>query len=62
MPGPPGGAARFQHDAESPLAADVVIVDEASMVDLALMMHLVDAVPPEARLVLLGDRDQLASV
>jgi exodeoxyribonuclease V alpha subunit len=62
MPGPPGFAARFEHDAENPLAADVVIVDEASMVDLALMMHLVDAVPPEARLILLGDRDQLASV
>lgn len=61
-PGLSGGAARFQHDAESPLAADVVIVDEASMVDLALMVHLVEAVPPEARLILLGDRDQLASV
>jgi len=53
---------RFRHDAESPLAADVVLVDEASMVDLALMTKLVDAVPSYARLILLGDKDQLASV
>lgn len=46
----------------NPLAADVVIVDEASMVDLAMMAKLVDALKPEARLILLGDRDQLASV
>jgi exodeoxyribonuclease V alpha subunit len=53
---------RFRHDATNPLAYDVVIVDEASMVDLALMTKLVDAVRPDARLVLLGDKDQLASV
>ncbi len=52
----------FRHNAENPLALDVVIVDEASMVDLALMAKLVSAVPPSARLILLGDRDQLASV
>lgn len=52
----------FRHNAEHPLSADVVIVDEASMVDLALMAKLVAAVRPEARLILLGDRDQLASV
>ena len=52
----------FRHDAAHPLTADVVIIDEASMVDLALMAKLVDAVPPNARLILLGDRDQLASV
>jgi len=52
----------FRRDAEHPLDADVVIVDEASMVDLALMAKLVAAVPNEARLILLGDRDQLASV
>ena len=52
----------FRHDAARPLAVDVVIVDEASMVDLALMAKLVAAVPPEARLILLGDKDQLASV
>jgi exodeoxyribonuclease V alpha subunit len=53
---------RFRHDAETPLAADVVLVDEASMVDLALMTKLVEAVPSHARLILLGDKDQLASV
>lgn len=45
-----------------PLVADVVIVDEASMVDLALMTRLLQVVPKSARLVLLGDKDQLASV
>jgi exodeoxyribonuclease V alpha subunit len=44
------------------LAADIVIIDEASMVDLALMSKLVQAVPMSARLVLIGDKDQLASV
>lgn len=53
---------RFRHDGANPLAGDVVVVDEASMVDLALMAKLVDAVPAHARLVLLGDRHQLASV
>lgn len=52
----------FRHDVRTPLPYDVVVVDEASMVDLALMTKLVDALPPSARLVLLGDRDQLASV
>lgn len=56
---PMGGVA---HDARRPFAADVVLVDEASMVDLALMRKLLDAVPESARLILLGDRDQLASV
>jgi exodeoxyribonuclease V alpha subunit len=40
----------------------VVIVDEASMIDIAMMTHLVEAVPPTAKLILLGDKDQLASV
>jgi exodeoxyribonuclease V alpha subunit len=53
---------RFRHDAAHPLAADAVVVDEASMVDLALMTKLAEAVHPEARLVLVGDKDQLASV
>ena len=53
---------RFRHDAERPLPFDVVVVDECSMVDLALMAKLLDAVPAGARLVLLGDRDQLVSV
>jgi exodeoxyribonuclease V alpha subunit len=57
-----GATTRFRHDADRPLAADVVLVDEASMVDLALMTRLVAAVPARARLILLGDKDQLASV
>ncbi|MEX2550690.1 MAG: exodeoxyribonuclease V subunit alpha [Nitriliruptoraceae bacterium] len=57
-----GGSTRFRHDADAPLPHDVVIVDEASMVSLPLMAKLVAAVRPDARLLLLGDRDQLASV
>jgi exodeoxyribonuclease V alpha subunit len=57
-----GSSTRFRHDAANPLPHDVVIVDEASMVSLPLMAKLVDAVRADARLVLLGDRDQLASV
>ncbi|MCU7906259.1 MAG: exodeoxyribonuclease V subunit alpha [Candidatus Thiodiazotropha sp. (ex Epidulcina cf. delphinae)] len=52
----------FRHHRENPLLLDVVIVDEASMVDVALMAKLLDALPEQARLILLGDRDQLASV
>lgn len=58
----PSRPTRFRHDRQHPLPYDVVVVDEASMVDLALMAKLVAAVRPEARLVLLGDKDQLASV
>jgi len=50
------------HDRERPIPADVIIVDEASMIDLPLMAKLADAVPDGARLVLLGDRYQLSSV
>lgn len=57
-----GRPTRYRHDASDPLPFDTVVVDEASMVDLALMSHLVDALRPSARLLLLGDRDQLASV
>lgn len=53
---------RFRHDAGNPLPFDVVVVDEASMVDLPLMCKLVEAIPQGARLILLGDRDQLPSV
>lgn len=53
---------RFRHHADNPLPVDVVVVDETSMLDLALMARLVEAVPPSARLVLLGDHHQLASV
>lgn len=58
----PGDPTRFRHGPDNPLAADVVVLDEASMVDIALMTKVVEAVRPDARLVLLGDRDQLASV
>jgi exodeoxyribonuclease V alpha subunit len=61
--GPLGGSGiKFRHDAATPLLTDVVLVDEASMVDLALMRRLLDATPPHARVILLGDKDQLASV
>ena len=53
---------RFRHDADNPLPFDVVVVDEASMIDLPLMAKLVEAVPDGARLVLIGDPDQLPSV
>jgi exodeoxyribonuclease V alpha subunit len=58
----PANPTRFRHHAANPLLFDMVVVDEASMVDLALMSKLADAVAPEARLVLLGDQHQLASV
>jgi len=53
---------RMQHDAAHPLDVDVLLVDEASMVHLEMMAALLDALPQNARLVLLGDKDQLASV
>jgi len=53
---------RFRHHAANPLALDLLVVDEASMLDLALAASLLDALPPHARLVLLGDKDQLAAV
>ena len=56
------GSPYFRHHAENPLPADLVVIDEASMVDLALMSKLLQAIPSEAGLILIGDRDQLASV
>ncbi len=52
----------FKHTSEQPLVYDLVVVDEASMIDLALMSKLVDALKPGSKLILLGDKDQLASV
>ncbi len=52
----------FKHNRRNPLLADVVIVDEASMVDIEMMAALTSALAPETRLILLGDKDQLASV
>jgi len=57
--GPDG---RFRHHRDAPLAYDVVVVDEASMIDVALAARLIDAVPAHSRLILLGDKDQLAAV
>ncbi|MEO5686852.1 MAG: exodeoxyribonuclease V subunit alpha [Burkholderiaceae bacterium] len=54
--------AGFAHDAARPLAIDALVVDEASMLDLALATQLLEAVPPAARIILLGDKDQLAAV
>ncbi|HVV83549.1 MAG TPA: exodeoxyribonuclease V subunit alpha [Kofleriaceae bacterium] len=56
----PGGG--FRHDDQNPVPVRVVIVDEASMIDLALMERLVRSLAPGARLVLLGDAHQLPSV
>ena len=56
------GPRGFAHHAQRPLALDVLVVDEASMLDLALARCLFDALPACAHLVLLGDKDQLASV
>ncbi len=56
------GTRRFIHNADNPLHADLVVVDEASMIDLEMMHQLLAALPARARLVLLGDKDQLASV
>jgi len=54
--------AEFRHSRANPLHLDILVVDEASMVDLPMMHKLVDALPKTARLILLGDKDQLASV
>ncbi|MDX1657005.1 MAG: exodeoxyribonuclease V subunit alpha, partial [Candidatus Competibacteraceae bacterium] len=56
------GSGGLRHGPDHPLALDVLVVDEASMVDLALMTRLLGALPAGARLILLGDKDQLASV
>ena len=56
------GSPRFRHNAENPLPYEIIIVDEVSMADIALTSKLVEAVSPDARLVFLGDMDQLSSV
>lgn len=53
---------RLRHHQDNPLHLDVLIVDEASMVDLPMMANVIAALPPHARIIFLGDRDQLASV
>lgn len=61
-PAPPERGGPFRKGPRQPLDADIVLVDEASMVDLELMWHLFAALRPETQIVLMGDRDQLASV
>ena len=56
------GSQRMRHHCENPLHLDVLVVDEASMIDLPMMARLIEALPPAARVIFLGDRDQLASV
>jgi exodeoxyribonuclease V alpha subunit len=58
----PGSNSRFRHDRNQRLPHDVVIVDETSMVSLSLMARLLEALRPQARLVLVGDPAQLASI
>lgn len=53
---------RYAHGRRHPLHLDVLVIDEASMVDLEMMAAVLDALPPHARLILLGDKDQLSSV
>ena len=52
----------FTYDKDNPLNLDVLVIDEASMVDLNMMARVIDALPSSARLILLGDKDQLSSV
>jgi exodeoxyribonuclease V alpha subunit len=61
-PLPPNRGGPFRYTRDFPLEADVVVVDEASMVDMGLMWRLLDAVKPDAQVILIGDRDQLASI
>lgn len=53
---------RFRHDRTHPLHLDVLVIDEASMIDLEMMSAVLAALPPATRLILLGDKDQLSSV
>lgn len=57
-----GQGMAFGRNADNPLEADVVILDEASMIDCLLMYHVLQALPPSCQLVLVGDSDQLPSV
>lgn len=56
------GARGFRHNAQNPLHVDCLLIDEASMIDLPLMWALLQACRADTRIILLGDRDQLASV
>ena len=52
----------FRHHRENPIPADVLVIDEVSMMDVVLMSHFLEAAAPNARIILLGDKDQLPSV
>lgn len=52
----------FKQDANNPLMLDVLVIDEASMVDIYMLAAVMNALPPKAQLILIGDKDQLASV
>ena len=56
------GQSGFRHNSTNPLPCDVLVVDEASMIDLPLMARMLDALRADTRVILLGDRDQLSSV
>lgn len=56
------GSPEFKHHKDNPLHADVVVVDEASMVDIGMFNRLLKALPTQCKLILMGDADQLASV
>jgi exodeoxyribonuclease V alpha subunit len=58
----PGSSTRFKHHRGNKLPHDVIVVDETSMVSLTMMARLIEAVRTDARLILVGDPDQLASV
>ncbi len=58
----PDTSSRFRHNRDNRLPHDVIVVDETSMVSLTMMARLLEAVRPQARLLLVGDPDQLASV
>ena len=58
----PGRGTRFRHNRDNRLPFDVVVIDETSMVSLTMMARLLEALRPDARLILVGDPDQLASV
>lgn len=59
---PKPNSRQFQHNRSNPLVADIVVVDEASMIDIEMMANLFDGIEPDTRVILLGDKDQLASV
>ncbi len=58
----PGRLERFRHNQNNPISEQLIIIDESSMIDLAIMDHLLRALQPEARVVFLGDADQLPSI